>query len=89
MQIVVMLRAAEAPAPRGASARGAGESVAELVQRLGFHLEPMHPGARDAALRSSYTVEVADAAAAQQVAHALQQHPAVEAAYVKPPDAAP
>jgi len=87
MQIVVMLRA-DAPSPRGASARS-GESAAELVRRLGFRLEPMHPGARDAALRASYTVEVADAATAQQVARALQQHPGVEAAYVKPPDAAP
>jgi hypothetical protein len=63
-------------------------SVQRLAEELGLPLEPLHPGVDDPVLRSYYTVEVPDRVAAAVLAR-LRASPAVAAAYVKPPEAAP
>jgi hypothetical protein len=63
--------------------------VAEAVKDLGVTLEPMHPGAESPRLSNSFAVEVPDAATAEQVINRLQNCEAVEAAYLKPPEALP
>jgi hypothetical protein len=52
-------------------------------------LEPIHPGTEDPELTRYFTVEAPDQATAERVMARLRQSKAVEAAYVKPPDAMP
>ena len=58
----------------------------QLADELGS-LRPMHPGASDPVLQTYFTVEVPDAAKAQQVISKLLKSRGVQAAYVKPPEA--
>lgn len=63
--------------------------VAEGVKDLGVTLEPIHPGVESPRLANSFAVEVTDAVTAEQVINRLQCCEAVEAAYLKPPEALP
>jgi hypothetical protein len=63
--------------------------LAEKAVALGLILEPVHPGTTDPQLSTYYTAEVPDRAAAERAAAELRQCRAVEAAYVKPPEALP
>jgi len=65
------------------------EEILRTVGAFGLTLEPMHRDTKDPHLQSYFTVEVPDHATAQRVIDYLQQSEAVEAAYVKPPDALP
>ncbi|MGW7077872.1 hypothetical protein [Streptomyces sp. NPDC054866] len=56
-----------------------------LEQRFGVTPEPLHPGVDDPALIGWQRVAVSAGMDAEAVATALRGHPAVEAAYVKPP----
>jgi hypothetical protein len=49
----------------------------------------LHPGREDPLLAPYFTVEVPDAATAERVIAGLQNCEAVEAAYLKPPEAMP
>ena len=66
-------------------------AVQELLQAaadLGVVLRPMHPGVANSQLATYFTVEVSDAAAEAVIAQ-LRRCEAVQAAYVKPPEAMP
>ncbi|WP_030607949.1 hypothetical protein [Streptomyces sclerotialus] len=56
-----------------------------LERRFGVTAEPLHPGVGDPALIGWQRVAVPAGVDAEAVAAALRGHPAVEAAYVKPP----
>ena len=60
-----------------------------MTQQLGVVLEPMHHGTADPDLMRYFTVDVPDQATAERVLARLPQSRAVEAAYLKPPDAMP
>lgn len=62
--------------------------TAALMRKLKVRAKPMHPGVKDAALVRWYSLSgsAADLAAAVQ---ALQAHPAVDAALLKPEGEAP
>lgn len=65
------------------------EELHRLTKQLGVVLEPVHPETADPDLMRYFTVQVPDQAAAERVLARLQQSKAVEAAYLKPPDAMP
>ena len=90
VQITIRVRP---EAARGLRQRQATTPVTSELFRtaedLGVELEPMHPQVSDINLASYYTAEVADIVAAEQAIARLQRCEAVEAAYIKPPDALP
>lgn len=59
------------------------------ADELGVSLEPMHPGVADPELAGYFTVDVPDEELAQQVIARLRACEAIEAAYIKPPEALP
>jgi len=63
--------------------------VLDVIRRFDGSLAPMHPGADDDTLSKWFTVEVSESSDDRRLAEALQSLEAVEAAYVKPPDALP
>lgn len=65
------------------------QELSETAEELGVVLEPLHPDVEDPRLALYFTVEVPDPATAQEVIARLQHCQAIEAAYVKPPDALP
>ncbi|MGH9881298.1 MAG: hypothetical protein ACRD6N_07665 [Pyrinomonadaceae bacterium] len=65
------------------------EELLKTAANLGVSLEPIHPGTEDPILISYFTAAVADPDSVEQVLDRLRQCRAVEAAYVKPPDALP
>jgi hypothetical protein len=67
----------------------AADDVLQRVRAHGLPLVPMHPGVEDPRLGTYFVVEVTDREIADQVLDELLQSPAVEAAYIKPPDALP
>lgn len=72
---------------QGTQAATEASELRQIADELGISLHPLHPGSDDPSLRSYFTVEVPDAAAAQRVIARLRQSPGITAAYVKPPDA--
>jgi hypothetical protein len=60
-----------------------------LEEEYGVTLQPLHPGAQDAALCRYYTLTITDEAVAPEVLARLRRSTRVEAAYVKPADEAP
>lgn len=90
MQITVHVRG-DAPTTRDIrpSPSPVANEVAQAAKELGVELEPMHPGVEDSSLAQFYTVEVPDTATAEKVIKRLRSCAAVEAAYLKPPDALP
>jgi hypothetical protein len=90
MQITIRMTMAEALAyQKGQVAPPALQQVLRILDELGLTLTPIHPGATDPLLAPYFIVEVRDADQAGQVIERLRQIPAVEAAYVKPPDELP
>ena len=88
-QLTVRIRPAEAAALRGL--RPPTPVVADLqttVSAFGGSLRPIHPPG-DPELASYFVVDLSNAADAERAAERLRQSPAVEAAYIKPADAAP
>ena len=65
------------------------QEVVQTAKDLGISLEAMHPGVRDPRLASTFVVEVPDAVMAERVTSRLQHCQAIEAAYLKPPEALP
>ena len=65
------------------------EEVLRCVQEKGATLEALHPGADNPLLTPYFKVDVPDEKAAQELLGRIKQCKAVQAAYVKPPDAVP
>jgi len=65
------------------------KGVFKVVQNLGFHLDPVHPGSDDPKLSSWFRVQVENAGQVAKVVDTLRTNPDVKAAYVKPRDEAP
>ena len=70
------------------SASGASELKRE-VEELGLRLEPMHPGQTHPLLAPYFMIEVPDRQTAERVIDRLTHNKIVEAAYLRPEDAAP
>lgn len=70
------------------SATPEANEVAEAADEMGVSLQPMHPGVEDSTLAQFFTVQVPDDAV-EQVIERLRNCRAVEAAYIKPPEATP
>jgi len=68
---------------------GPARDLLRTADELGVTLEPMHPGVADTELAGYFTVDVPDDELAQQVIARLRACEAIEAAYVKPPEALP
>lgn len=90
MQITVQLQAdvARRLHQRG-SPTAESQELNQITDQLGVTLEPIHPGTEDPELTRHFTVEAPDQSTAERVIARLRQSKAVEAAYVKPPDATP
>jgi len=88
MRITVQVDPSLAKGLQGGTVRAEDAGLRQLVQRYAGELEPMHPGADDPVFQSFFVVNVSDSHAAELLRE-LQQHPAVRAAYAKPPDAPP
>jgi hypothetical protein len=65
------------------------EDLLKTAASLGVSLELIHPGAEDPTLISYFNVAVSDPNSVELVIDRLRECRAVEAAYVKPPDALP
>jgi hypothetical protein len=61
----------------------------KLADEFGLSIRPLHAGTTDPVLGAYFIVSVPDASLAKQVLDRLRQSPAVNAAYLKPPDAMP
>lgn len=61
----------------------------EVLSELQVTLQPLHPGVDDPELGRQFYVSVPHEQQAEEIAERLRQSGVVEAAYVKPPDAAP
>lgn len=70
-------------------AHSEADELARRLQARGLSLKPMHPGVDDPQLASYFLLEVPEEDTAEEVMRELLQLPAVEAAYIKPPDALP
>ncbi|GAA1917704.1 hypothetical protein GCM10009837_48610 [Streptomyces durmitorensis] len=82
-EVIVQLRALARPAKAGTA--DVLDVRRLLERRFGVTAEPLHPGVGDPALIGWQRVAVPAGVDAEAVATALRDHPAVEAAYVKPP----
>jgi len=90
VQITVQVPEAVALALQGRAPRTpTSDDVVRRIAAHGLSLVPMHPGVDDARLATYFVVEVADRETADRVVNELLQSPAVEGAYIKPPDALP
>ena len=88
MRITVQVDPSLAKALQAGTIRADAAGLRRLVEHHHGTLEPMHPGADDPTFQSFFVVDAPDSHAAELL-RALQQHTAVRAAYVKPPDAPP
>jgi hypothetical protein len=62
----------------------------DLIQdTFGLQLQPLFPGSTDTSMQSWFHVALPTDVDADQVVSELAGHPAVESAYVKPPESAP
>jgi hypothetical protein len=92
MVVVVRLSPRTAAVFQEASTSGDVEvaSLLSLVDQLGGRLRPRHPGVADPSLARWFVLDGPDdRGAGESAASALRDHPAVEAAYVKPADEPP
>jgi hypothetical protein len=64
-------------------------SAGNLVTSQNLPLSPVHPGTTDLALAATFTVHTPDQEVAKRLLTDLLSNPAVEAAYVKPPESLP
>lgn len=65
------------------------EELRTLLEKHDTSLEPLHAGAEDPTLVRQFRARVQGRAAADAVAEALRDAPAVEGAYVQPPQGPP
>jgi hypothetical protein len=65
------------------------QELLRTVADIGVSVEPLHPGIDDPRLVRYFRITVPDPVVAEQVIARLWQLPAVEAAYIRPPDATP
>ncbi len=65
------------------------KKVLDIISSLGLAMQPLHPDAADAGLRSYYTVEVPDLQTAYGLIDRLAESKMVDGAYIKPADALP
>ncbi|MEU5954541.1 hypothetical protein [Streptomyces sp. NPDC047525] len=88
-EVIVQLRSPSRPETAGTvdvpDVSDAPDVRRLLERRFGVTAEPLHPGVGDPALIGWQRVAVPAGVDAEAVATALRGHPAVEAAYVKPP----
>ena len=63
--------------------------LVEDVEKLGLKLVPVHPGQTHALLVPYFFIEVPDRQTAERVINLLKHHKIIEAAYLKPEEAAP
>ncbi len=90
--VVVRLSPQTAAALQEASSPGDDEaaSLLSLVDQLGGRLRPRHPGVADPSMARWFVLDgPEDRGTGESAASALRDHPAVEAAYVKPSDEPP
>ena len=64
-------------------------AVESVARDLRVAFRALHPGTSDPTLRTYLVVDADDPASAEHIAGRLRAHPAITAAYVKPPDAMP
>jgi hypothetical protein len=64
-------------------------SAGDLVTSHNLPLSPVHPGSTDLTLAATFTVHAPDEGVAKRLLTDLRSNPAVEAAYVKPPESLP
>ena len=88
MRITVQVEPGIAKALHAEAAAMEGAGLPALVRRFGGTLTPLHLGTDDAALQGFFFVDVPDPRTSELLEQ-LQQHPAVQAAYVKPPESLP
>ncbi|GAA3104133.1 hypothetical protein ACFQ0X_02230 [Streptomyces rectiviolaceus] len=84
-EVIVQLRSSPRPATAGTADVSDVRSLLERRFGVTVTAEPLHPGVGDPALIGWHRVAVPADVDAEAVATALRGHPAVEAAYVKPP----
>lgn len=60
-----------------------------LAEAFGMRFEPLFPDATGADMRSWFHLTLPGDRDAVEVVHELGNHPAVESAYVKPPESVP
>jgi hypothetical protein len=65
------------------------EKLLQLQRELGIHLRPTFPDAEDPNLIVWFTAQTSSLDIAEQAINRLQAAPAVEAAFIKPPDELP
>lgn len=65
------------------------EEVASATRELGVTLVPIHPGIEDGELMRYFAIEVPSQPVADGVIQRLRRCAAIDAAYVKPPEALP
>ena len=82
-----MLRRMEAVISLRAGAKLA--QIDAVLRRHHVRAQAMHPGVTDAALAAWYVLQGPGDAALQAAIRALQRHPAVDAAMIKPAGEAP
>ena len=87
MFITVHLTPDAAANVRG-EAHDVNNSLQQKLDSLGVQLEALHPGAMDQELAGQFYADV-DAAFAAETCTRLLEHPAVIAAYTKPPGTTP
>ena len=89
-QVTVLVRSDVAKAlQQGSPTTTAARDIVQAAEELGVSLAAMHPGVDDPNLSGYFTANAADERAAQRVVDRLRSLEAVEAAYVKPPEALP
>jgi hypothetical protein len=90
MQATVQVRddVARALHRRAPATQEAGQLLRQL-ESMDLTLEPIHPHTDDPVLQTFFTVQVPDDGTADEVIARLRELAAIEAAYVKPPDALP
>lgn len=64
-------------------------NVGDLVISRNLPLSPVHPGTKDPTLAAVFTVRAPDEEVANRLLTDLRSNPAVDAAYVKPPESLP
>lgn len=61
----------------------------QILSQFGVKLEPLHPDTDDPELVTHFWISVPDQVTAERLTQQLSHLKAIQAAYVKPPDAMP
>jgi hypothetical protein len=89
LQVTIQIaeKAAEALMRKGTSA--VANKIQSAVKKLGYSIQPMHPGVDDPELLKHFYISVPDERSGEEVSAKLREMPGIEAAYFKPPGAPP